>query len=106
MSDNYNETRVEGTKHTRCNRIEIINNYEQTSTLQIVEEEIVCMDNAIMKKHKSTIDISFDINNLKHLQLYGLLNDIYIEERTKRDNPIIVENIEPTIIENTEPEVI
>lgn len=86
---NYSEAAASGISWIRANRVEINNPYGGTPYLQIYEEKIFSLEGEIVNKPYYTLLVSFDINNLLHLQLYDTMNQIYIEERTKRDTPPI-----------------
>lgn len=85
---NYNEVTISGTSWVRSHKVEIFNPYNGTPYLHINEQKIVTVGEEQMVKDMGNLVVSFDVNNPLHLQVYTVLNQIYIEERDKRDNPV------------------
>ena len=94
---NYKETTVAGSSWVRAHDVHIKNPHGGTPYMVISEEKIMLLaDGDKITKPSSNLVVSFDVNNPKHLQLYGLINDIYIEERDKRDTqPQIIPLVDP-----------
>lgn len=89
----YKESTVDGNKWRRAYRIEISNKHKQLPSIQFVEQDIISFGNEFVENHVGTLDIVFNENNPLHLQAYSILNSIYEEERVKRDNLLIVEEV-------------
>jgi hypothetical protein len=96
---NYNESTVSGTSWQRVYACHIFNDYGQTPRLNLYEEKITTLDGEIIRKHVQDFCITFDPTNEDHLALYTLLNKIYVEQRTIRDTPPVIEEpiVEPPV---------
>lgn len=92
---NYKETTVAGTSWVRANKVQIHNPLGAAPYLIITEERVFVLEGEQTSKDVAALTAVFDVNNPLHLQLYGTLNAIYIEEREKRDNPVVVEPVTP-----------
>jgi hypothetical protein len=88
---NYNESTLSGTSWNRVYACHIFNDYGQPPRLGLYEEKIAVLGDDIIKKHVHEFNVTFDPENEKHLQLYNLLNEMYVEQREIRDNPPVEE---------------
>lgn len=83
---NYNETVIAGVSWMRCYSIHIFNTYNQTPNMKLYEERITNIgDNEELHKFIGEFNVTFNIEDPRHVELYTLINKIYVEEREKRD---------------------
>lgn len=91
---NYNQSSLAGDSWVRAHKVVIHNPYGGTPWLQLMEQKIFLMSNEsdqeTVTRDCSSLTVTFDPTNEKHLALYNLLNEIYVEERDKRDGTTTV----------------
>jgi len=89
---NYNETQVSGSSWTRSHHVVIQNPLGAVPTMTFGEERVFVLgEKQITEFAGQGLVVTFDSKNPKHIALYTALNDMYIEARTIRDNPPVVE---------------
>jgi len=95
---NYKQTDVSGESWQRAVSVLINNPLNGVPNINIQEEAIYTLGDKIIKENIDpfkALRATFDINNPLHLELYDVLNRVYIELRELRDNPPVQEPSEP-----------
>lgn len=92
---NYDESDVFGTKHTRCKKVVLINEYGQTPRVEFVEERVHVFDDGThVAAPVGTISVSVDMasviedeegNSISYADLYRWIAIAYIATATERD---------------------
>jgi hypothetical protein len=82
----YNESTLAGSSWQRACKVVIDNPIGSTSNLSITEEKVYQLGYSVIRESLGAgLSVTFDSNNPKHVELYNLLNDLYIEQRAIRD---------------------
>lgn len=84
----YRQSDVAGTKWTRAVRVQIDNprpSLNQPPRLMFVEEEVVQAGGLEVTNLSANLHVTYDPANPKHVQLYTLMNELYILAREERD---------------------
>ena len=101
---NYKETNLSGSSYQRCNRVQIVNNYDQVPYIVFGEEKIINMGDEIVHQGVNTQNCTsqFDpvageisIRNpltgeltgssVTHTELYTILYSLYLQVAEERD---------------------
>lgn len=88
---NYQEVIGSTNWWRRCFSVNILNVYRSLPWLVFREEDLARRADDKLARDLVSIPITvrYDRNNIKHVQLYELLNSIYEEERAKRDTNLV-----------------
>lgn len=84
MTD-YKQSEVTGTTWTRAGRVMIDNPLGGTPSILFAEEEATNLGTRTITNLVGNICVQMDPANPKHLAAYNAINEIYIEERERRD---------------------
>jgi len=103
----YKQDTVIGTKWQRCNRVQVINEYNQTPYVIFGEEQIINLGDTYVSTQPTQTQCSATFNlaneiplrdpstgeltgtTTTHAELYQILYSLYIETATKRDADIL-----------------
>jgi hypothetical protein len=84
----YNPSTVSGESWQRACSVHIDNPSDGLPSLNIIEQRVILLsDGRKIYEPVGNLTAEYDAENPLHGQLYSLLNDIYVEFRTARDNP-------------------
>jgi len=85
----YMQKDVEGLETTwrRISFIEIHNPHMGTPRVVMKEEDVTSTPSGkqLITHNTGILNINFDPSNPKHMQIYNLLNEVYVEAREARD---------------------
>jgi hypothetical protein len=102
---NYKQTNVNGESWQRAVEVTIYNPLEQTPKVRFLEETVYLVNGKVIKERASafnSLDSSFNLNDPLHLEVYDVLNRLYIQLREARD--LANQPVEPDEVPPTEPE--
>jgi len=98
----YMQKDVEGLETTwrRISFIGIYNPHMGTPRVVMKEEDVTSTPSGkqLITPNTGILNINFDPSNPKHMQIYNLLNEVYVEAREARDATLLLkeESAEPT----------
>ena len=84
MAD-YKEKEVAGKSWQRACRVIIENPYGGLPTITFVEQEATQLGEKIIMKDCGSVGLQFDAQNATHVQIYTILNQLYMELAAARD---------------------
>lgn len=84
MAD-YKEKEVAGKSWQRACRVMIENPYGGTPTITFVEEEATQLGQKVTMKDCGSVGVQFDPQNPTHIQIYTILNELYMALAANRD---------------------
>lgn len=86
---NYNPSAIAGNSHQRACVVRIENPYGAVPSLTFCEEKIYVLDGSTISQPAGVLTVAFDPTVQKHLDVYNMLNDLYVEARTIRDAGVV-----------------
>ena len=86
MSENYQETLVNGTSWKRASRVIINNPLNALPSIIFMEDEVIMIENKTIITPVATLEATYEPDNVLHMELYNKLNELYVILREIRDN--------------------
>ena len=92
---NYNESSIAGSRHTRCNGVNVLNPFKQNPTIIFQEETVFVMDdddyvtrpagNINVRANMDTVLDDGEGNTISYAELYKWMYLAYLKEAVARD---------------------
>lgn len=82
---NYKQTTVTGESWQRVKSVIIQNTLNEIPRMILVEELVTNVGDRTLKEDCGGLTIKFNTEDIRHLELYTTINNLYIEAREARD---------------------
>jgi hypothetical protein len=92
---NYNESEIAGQSWQRAVRVVIENPYKGLPYITFVEEKVYNIGEKTITEPVANLGIGMNPEIPSHLEIYSILNELYVQLRDVRDNPVVIVPTEP-----------